>query len=162
MSLCYLDANFLIAHLRQASNDADPRFATWRDAVLDEVGQDRALISALVLDELVYRLVVTWLKDLGDGDPLGTYRNSTHQAMERTRSKLKALWKAVDALDLELLPTDKAVADRARRLMDEDALGSRDAFHAAHAVENGCEWIVSADADFDAVAGLQRLGPESR
>ena len=162
MSLCYLDANFLLAHLRQGGKDPDPRFAPWREAVLDEVGPDRALISGLVLDEVVYRSVVTWLKESGDKDPVRTYRYSSRQAMERTRPKLKALWKAVDALDLELLLTHKAVVDRARRLMDEDALGSRDAFHAAHALENGCDWIVSADADFDRVAGLERLGPESR
>lgn len=160
MSLCYLDSNFLLSHLRQGGKNADPRFVPWREAVLDEISPDRAIISPLVLDEVVYRAAVTWLKELGDRDPVGTYRHSTRQAMDRVRPQLRSLWRAIDALDLDLAPTDTPVVDRARRFMDENRLGSRDAFHAAHAIESGCDWIVSSDSDFDDVSGVQRLGPE--
>ena len=152
-------ANFLLSHLRQDAKNADPRVAQWREAVINEMGPDRASISALVLDEVVYRSVVTWLRELGDKDPVGTYRRSTRQSMERTRSNLRTLWGAIDALDLEILQTNAAVSARARQLMDQAALGSRDAFHAAHAIENGCDWIVSADPDFDGLTSIRRLAP---
>jgi predicted nucleic acid-binding protein len=38
-------------------------------------------------------------------------------------------------------------------------LAPRDAFHAAHAIEAGCDIIASADTDFDRVDGLRRLAP---
>ena len=131
----------------------------WRTAVIQEIGSDRAVVSALVFDEVVYRSVVSWLKELGDRDPVTTYRRETRDAMQRMRSRLRTLWKAIDALDLEMKGTDQLVVDRARHLMETEHLGARDACHAAHAIERGCDWIVSADPDFDELRDIQRLGP---
>jgi predicted nucleic acid-binding protein len=162
VSLCYLDSNFLLSHLRQSETSPDPRFDPWRQATVEEIGPDRAVISALVLDEVVYRAVVTWLKELGDRDPITTYRRTTRDAMQRVRPRLRTLWTAIDSLDLETMATDQAVIDRARHLMDAERLGARDAFHAAHAIEKGCDWIVTADSDFDGLTEIRRLGPAAR
>lgn len=55
--------------------------------------------------------------------------------------------------------TDQRVVDRARVLLTDPGLAPRDAFHAAHALEAGCELVASSDPDFDRVVGLRRLRP---
>lgn len=156
MTRCYLDTNFLYVHFRQ-HNDAD--VVRWRQAVEMELGGDFGVISTLVLDELAYRSVLGWLRDRGDKNPITTFRRSTSDVMHSMRKRLERLWTAIDELELELAVADKSVAARATALMSEPGLAPRDAFHAAHALECGCEVIVSSDPDYDRVLGLRRLAP---
>lgn len=158
MSRCYLDTNFLYAHLRSKRGGSLGPVEAWRARVLGELG-DGGVISALVFDELAYRLVLAWLRDDGDSDPLSTYRADPGTAMRVARRRLNATWRAVDLLTLQLQPTDHAVIDRAKALMARPGLAPRDAFHAAHALEAGCGLIASSDVSFDRVSGLQRLAP---
>lgn len=158
MSRCYLDTNFLYAHLRSKRGGALGPVEAWRTQVLGELGEG-GVISALVFDELAYRLVLAWLRDDGDADPLSTYRADPGAAMRAARRRLSAAWRALDLLALELQSTDGAVVDRAKALMARPGLAPRDAFHAAHAIEAGCGLIASSDAGFDRVSGLRRLGP---
>lgn len=159
MSRGYLDANYLYVHLRQPRRTPDPRVSEWRRRVLVELGDDAAVISALVLDELVYRLILAWLGDDGDTDPLSTYRRDAAQVTRSMKSRLTRTWKAIDRLNLELAITDQRVVDRARQLLVRPGFAPRDAFHTAHALEAGCEIIASSDPDFDRVDGLRRLAP---
>jgi predicted nucleic acid-binding protein len=125
----------------------------------EELASDAGVISGLVLDELAYRSVLGWLRDAGDAAPIATFRTSAHSVMRRMRSRLNRLWKAIEALDLELAPTDKAVCRVAMELMTDPGLSPRDAFHAAHALDSKCPVIVSSDPDYDRLDGLRRLGP---
>jgi predicted nucleic acid-binding protein len=79
--------------------------------------------------------------------------------MRRMRTRLARLWKAVDDYDFELTTTDRVVTRRAIALMSNPGLGPRDAFHAAHALDSGCEVIVSSDPDYDQGRGIRRLAP---
>jgi predicted nucleic acid-binding protein len=160
VSRCYLDANYLYVHFRQPRRGAAPWVADWRRTIRAEVAGDATVISALVLDELFYRLILAWLGDDGDPDPLMTYRRRAAEVTRSMKSRLARLWKAVDRLELELAVTDSRVVDRARGLLTDPGLAPRDAFHAAHALESACELIASSDPDFDRVEGLRRLGPE--
>ena len=128
-------------------------------AVDQELGSDSGVISGLVLDELAYRSVLAWLRDAGDKDPISTFRRSTSVVMRRMRIRLDRVWTAIDALDFELATTDRSVTHRAIRLMSDPGLAPRDAFHAAHALDAGCQVIVSSDPAFDTVPRLARLGP---
>jgi predicted nucleic acid-binding protein len=159
LSRCYLDTNFLYVHLRSGRAQAPGPLEDWRGAVLDQVTLDGAAISALVHDELAYRLILAWLRDDGVKDPLSAYRADAQTVMRAVRPRLTATWRAVDSLSLELQVTDGAVVERARSLMARPGLGPRDAFHAAHALAAGCEVIASTDAAFDDVPGLRRLAP---
>lgn len=160
MSRCYLDTNFLYGHLRQRREKAEPNFHRWRERVLAEMGGDPGISSALVMDELAYRSVLAWLRETGEAEPIAKFRKASGEVMRLMRPRLRRFWAAVDALLLEVIPTDGAVLVRARGLMANPGLAPRDAFHAAHAVESGCEWIVSADPDFDRLKQqLPRLGP---
>ena len=79
--------------------------------------------------------------------------------MKRMRSRLVALWKALDGLDLDWAPSRPLSQRLAQSLMSDPGLEPRDAFHAAYAIDGGCKWIVSSDVAFDRVPGLDRLGP---
>lgn len=159
MTRCYIDTNFLFAYSRRASQDPDPRLDSWRSLVDHEVGADPGVISALVLDELAYRAVLTWLRDAGDTDPMSTFRKSAPAVMRRMRGRLSRLWNAIDKLDFEIAVTDRAVTRQAMELMSDPGLSPRDAFHAAHALDSGCPVIVSADPDYDRLAVIRRVGP---
>lgn len=159
MSRCYLDTNFIYAHLRAKRGATLGLVEAWRARVLSEIEDGGGVISGLVLDELAYRLVLAWLRDDGDSDPLSTYRADTRKAMRATRRRLTTTWRAVDSLSLELQPTEHAVIEAAKTLMAQPGLPPRDAFHAAHALKAGCHLIASSDAGFDEVSGLQRVAP---
>jgi predicted nucleic acid-binding protein len=159
LSRCYLDTNFLYVHLRSGRSGAGQPLEDWRGRVLTQVNAEGGVISALVHDELAYRLILAWLHDDGVGDPLASYRADPHKAMRTVRRRLTATWRAVDSLSLELQPTDAAVVERARSLMARPGLAPRDAFHAAHALNAGCSVIASSDAVFDDVPKLRRLSP---
>lgn len=159
MTRCYLDTNFLFAYSRRSGNDPDARLDAWRRLVDEELGDDAGVISALVLDELAYRAVLTWLRDAGDEDPLATFRKSAPAVMRRMRGRLRRLWKAIDEMDFEVAVTDRSVTRRAMELMSDPGLSPRDAFHAAHALDSRCPVIVSSDPDYDRLSALRRVGP---
>lgn len=159
MSRCYLDTNFIYAHLRAKRGATLGPVEAWRTRVLSEMEDGSGVISALVLDELAYRLILAWLRDDGDHDPLSTYRADPATAMRSTRRRLTATWRAVDSLSLELQPTRHEVVERAKSLMAKPGLAPRDSFHAAHALEAGCDLIASSDSGFDEVPGLRRIAP---
>ncbi len=158
MSRCYLDTNFVYAHLRSKRGGSLGPVEAWRATVLGEM-DNAGVISALVIDELAYRLVLAWLRDDGDDDPLSSYREDPGAVMGAMRRRLGEAWRAVDSLGLELQPTDGAVVDRAKSLMSRPGLAPRDAFHAAHAIEAECTLIASSDSHFDRVPGLRLLAP---
>jgi predicted nucleic acid-binding protein len=155
---CYLDTNFLYAHLR-AGPERSETMDAWRRRAITEMAGDRPVISALVVDELAYRLVLAWLRDDGESDPLSTFRRDPLDVMRAMRRRLRATWAAIDRLDTDLIATGSRVVDAAKKLMDQPGLTPRDAFHAGHATSAGCAVIVSADPAFDSVRGLSRLGP---
>lgn len=127
--------------------------------MLDGLGDGAGVISGLVLDELAYRLVLAWLRDDGDGDPLSTFRADAGTAMRTMQRRLSTAWRAIDSLPLELQPTEHTVVVGAKALMARPGLPPRGAFHAAHALAAGCDVIVSSDADFARVRGLRLLAP---
>jgi predicted nucleic acid-binding protein len=157
LTRCYLDTNFLYVHLRSPLGAA--AIEDWRDRVLSTLTVDGGVISALVLDELAYRLVLAWLRDDGDRDPLSTYRADARAVMRDVGPRPTATWQALDVLSLELQTTDHAVVARAKMLMVRPGLAPRDAFHAAHALEAGCRVIASSDPAFGEVPGLRLLAP---
>jgi predicted nucleic acid-binding protein len=160
VSRCYLDTNFLYSHLRSPRTEAEAQVvAGWRTRVLAEVTVDGGVISALVLDELAYRLVLAWLREDGERDPLAKFRADSGGVMRAMRARLARIWQSLDSLSLELQPTDKAVVEQAKSLMADPCLGPRDAFHGAHALVADCRAIASADPAFDELAGITRISP---
>jgi predicted nucleic acid-binding protein len=154
-----LDTNFLFGLLRQVDDGGGTDFVDWRQRVQVELESDPPLISGLVIDELTHRLVLAWLRDGGDSDPLTTFRRSTATVMRRMRRHLSSLWTAIDQLDADLAPTDWSVVQLAEGLMTDPGLRPGDAFHAAYAIGGRCRWIVSSDPGFDLLDRVRRVGP---
>lgn len=159
MTRVYLDTNYLFGLLRAHEAAGDEEFRAWRRRVEQEIGEDPALVTDLVVDELAYRLVLAWLRDADDAAPLTTYRRSTSAVLRKLRPKLSVLWKALDSLDLDWATGGPASRHIAQTLMDDPGLSPRDAFHAAYAIDSQCARIVSSDAAFDRVHRVSRLGP---
>jgi predicted nucleic acid-binding protein len=145
-------------HLRSRASATTP-IEEWRRSVVTQVAADGGVISALVLDELAYRLILAWLREDGVADPLTKYRTEPQITMRAVRRRLTTTWRAIDALALELCPTDRAVITRAQALIAKPGLGPRDAFHAAHALAATCSLIASTDTAFERVPGLTCVAP---
>lgn len=159
LSRCYIDTNFLYVHLHAGDQETRAWAAAWRGGLEEELADDAGVISGLVIDELAYRSVLTWLREDGDTDPLTTFRNRSRAVMSTMRGRLRRIWDAVDELDLEIALTDRGVAHRATELMSDPGIPPRDAFHAAHAIDAECAVIVSSNSDYDLLPDLRRLGP---
>jgi predicted nucleic acid-binding protein len=160
VSRVYLDANFLFGLVRQRDGHGSTGFSAWRERVQAAAAEDPPAVSGLVIDEVTYRLVLSWLRDAGDAEPLTTYRREGRAVMRRMRQPLGWLWKALDRLDADVVPTDRSVVQLAQGLMSDPGLAPRDAFHAAHAIGGRCRWLVSSDPAFDLQDRVERLGPE--
>jgi len=63
--------------------------------------------------------------------------------------------------NLKFLNVKRSVVLRAQSLMEKYKIKPRDAIHAATALENGIETIVSYDRDFDKLEEIKRLDPHS-
>lgn len=58
---------------------------------------------------------------------------------------------------LEFIDVDRAVVSKAQELMELYFLGPRDAIHAATALVNGANEIISDDSDFDKIEEIKRI-----
>ncbi len=63
----------------------------------------------------------------------------------------------LDLPNIQLLDTDREVISKAQDLIDSYEVKPRDAIHAAAAIINGAEEILSEDTDFDAIHELKRV-----
>jgi predicted nucleic acid-binding protein len=81
-----------------------------------------------------------------------------HFELSGRGGELTGLTRAVYAVFTPLLPVTDEVVARALDL-DVHGIGANDRIHAATCLENGIDTIVTADADFDRVRGLQRVDP---
>ena len=69
--------------------------------------------------------------------------------------------KLLEFPNLKLLNVKRSVVLRAQKLMEKYGIKPRDAIHAATALENGVETIVSYDRDFDKLEEIKRLEPRN-
>ena len=63
--------------------------------------------------------------------------------------------------NLKFLNVKRNVVLKAQKLMEKYMIKPRDAIHAATALENGVETIVSYDRDFDKLEEIRRVEPRS-
>lgn len=78
----------------------------------------------------------------------------------RRGTRTDAVSEARDVMTFcRLYPFDREVLDLSVDLVESRGMRGRDAVHAATALVHGFDKIVSADRDFDGLAGLGRLDP---
>jgi len=61
--------------------------------------------------------------------------------------------------NLIFIDANKNIISMAQKLIKRYNLKPRDAIHAATAISQGCQEIISEDSDFDRVEELKRVGP---
>lgn len=108
----------------------------------------RAIVERLARGELAGEVSVEILQEIVHV----RRRRGERDAGERVR-EIEAWGILVHAFDVGDLNTALALLD------EQPDLHTRDAIHAATARNRGIELIVSADADFDRLPGLQRIDP---
>ena len=77
------------------------------------------------------------------------------------KSSIELGRKFLEFPNLKFLSVKRSVILRAQRLMEKYKIKPRDAIHAATALENNIETIVSYDRDFDKLEEIKRLDPRS-
>ncbi len=133
--MLYVDSNvFIYPALYEAATD---RYAKAAKQELREIASGRLNASTcwLTWDEVVW--VVR--KTVGP-------KEASHQG--------RAL---LDLPNLQFLDIDQRILSSAQDLLDSYELTPRDAIHAATAIVNGIEEILSDDVDFDVVKELRRV-----
>lgn len=133
---CFLDTNiFMYAAGREHPLKA-PCVAILRRVAIEEL---EALTNAEVLQEILYRYSA-----IGEGE------RGLHLARL-----------AVDQVGGEVLPITLADMQRAFDLVARygTTIKSRDAIHAATALNHGVKHIVSVDSHFDVIEGITRVDP---
>lgn len=122
-----------------------------------ENGELLAYTSVLTFDELVYRLLLGFIRDELPGSPIDHLRQNQQTLVARFYSLFQShLDKFLHFPNLQLID----VTDKDMNLMTKNIkiyqLLPRDALHLAAMQKVGCMHIVSHDAGFDHIAGLHR------
>jgi predicted nucleic acid-binding protein len=126
----YLDANvFIYATINTKELGEKSRFLLQKI----QQGAERAETSALTFDEVFWAIK----------------KHNFELALEACEAML-------NFPNLEIISVDREVASSALQLIGEYHLAPRDAIHAATAIAEKADTIVSTDADFDKVKELKR------
>ena len=130
--MIYLDTNVFISALSPEEINKEAH------AILVKIanGKVNAATSCLTWDELVWGLRKFFSKDI----------------ITKTGRNFLAL------PNLILLNVDSNVVSMAQTIVEKYTIAPRAALHAAAAIRNGAEFIISDDRDFDKIKEIKRLG----
>jgi len=129
--MIYIDSNvFLYAMLNRE------RIGNRARALLGEVqqGKKHACSSVLTFDEIVWSVL-------------------RHRGREEAVAAGEGF---LNFPNLKLIPADGDLAAKALEIIKKHGLGPRDAIHAASAISQNAETIISSDQHLDKIAGLHR------
>jgi len=99
-----------------------------------------------------------------DNEPLGTDVEVLQEVLHRylaiqRRDAIGPAWDAIVGVVDVIHPIEREDVERARRLIDvAPALSARDALHVAVMQRHGITRILSFDAGFDGILGIERIG----
>jgi predicted nucleic acid-binding protein len=131
--MLYLDANvFVYAAINTEEAGKKAR------ALLQKIqqGEERAATSALTFDEVFWSI------------------------KKRAPELALGICQAMLAFpNLDIVAVDKELAQSALKIINEYNLAPRDAIHAAAAMAQKTEWIISTDRHFDKLKELKRKPP---
>ena len=156
-SRVFLDTNILLYAIAE-----HPRFGFWCDGLLDRIhrGELAGHVSVIVLNELVHKLMIgevaqkTGLKP-GQVIP---YVKRQSEILE-TLEAYEIVAQVEASYGLRILGVTSDSFQTARRLMQTHRLLSNDALHLAVMYEAGVRDLVTGDADFDGIEGIQVWKP---
>jgi len=131
---CFLDANLVMYSVGGSHPLRDP---CKRVLERTKSGEIRAVTNTEVLQEILHRYFSIGKPDIGE-----------------------IAYASLIQLCVAVFPVTLAEMNRALELMKANpAITSRDAVHAATMINNGVKEIISTDAHFDLIPGIQRIDP---
>lgn len=130
----FLDSNILIHYYLSKTREGPPCATLMRRI---SSGEQKASISPLVVDEVLYILIKKRGRDFAQ----------------------RALQAALMNPNLQILSVDQAALSRLPAYL-EQGMEPRDALHAATMAVHGISTICSFDEGFDSVAGIRRQLPK--
>lgn len=129
--MLYLDANVFIFAALNTEEDGDKAVILLKEI---QQGIEKAVTSALTFDEVFWEV---------------KRNRGIEKALETTEAML-------NFPNIEIVPADKETVSLALRIIRKYQLAPRDAIHAATAITEKADFIVSTDAHFDKVKELKR------
>ena len=132
--MIYLDTNIFLYPLLGNDSKSDLCLAILQKVAAGEID---AGTSALTWDEFYYTLI---------------YKIGKERTHELSKDFLTTP-------NLIFFDATEEIINRSHELAQQFNLKPRDAIHAATAILNKCDSIVSDDKDFDSVKGLKRVAP---
>ena len=128
--MLYLDSNvFIYAAINMQALGEDARSLLQKI----QLGEEKAETSALTFDEVFWAVK----------------KHSQEAALEACQALL-------NFPNLEIVPVDQELVLLALRLIEEHHLAPRDAIHAATAIADKADAMISTDAHFDKLKELKR------
>jgi predicted nucleic acid-binding protein len=147
----YLDTNAFYYFLRGVTPAAQSLF----HAI--QVGSYQAYTSVLTFDELAYRILLALIRDKYGNSPQDRLRQAEHTIIAEFYPQVaQRLEQLQNYPNLHLVDVTASDLDMMHRLILQYHLRPRDGLHLAAMYQCGCLTIVSQDADFDHVPGIQR------
>jgi uncharacterized protein len=134
-AVLYLDANILIFAALNTEVIGEKAVSLLKKI---QLGEEKAVTSALTFDEVFWEV-------------------KHNRGIERALDTAEAM---LNFPNLEILPADKQIVSSALLIIKKYNLGPRDAIHAATAIAEKADYIVSTDAHFDKVKELRRKNIE--
>jgi len=130
----YLDANVFIFAALNTEEEGNKAVALLKRI---QQGEVKAITSVLTFDEVFWEV-------------------KRNRGMEKALETAEAI---LNFPNLEIVSADREVASSALQIIREYHLSPRDAIHAATAIAEKADIIVSTDTHFDKVKGLRRKLP---
>jgi len=154
----FVDANVLHLYLRGPKSIRDKCTGLLERI---EKGEVKGYTSALVLDELAYKLLLRRIEETHRRNPLAMIEERPSAIGEFSTYVDEGLNIVLGIKGLELLAIGRHHAEEFVAYMKKYSLLPRDALHLSSMMTIGCKNIASTDEDFDSIPGILRWSPSS-
>jgi predicted nucleic acid-binding protein len=152
----FIDANVFHFYLR-GPDDVKKACVSFLQRV--EKREIRDITSALVLDEVMYKILLKSIEDKHNKNPVDVIRKSVEEIGIESREVKKAIDIILGIRNLSVLSVDQNQVEDSVDLMQKYSVLARDAIHLSTMKSIECKDLISADRDFDLVQDIVRWSP---
>jgi len=124
-----------------------------------EAKEIKGYTSALVLDELIYKILLKKVEEKHRKNPLVVLQDHPEEVSVHSREIRRAVEIVLGIEALDVLAVEKSHIEDAVDQMQKHSVLPRDAIHLSVMSSLNCHDIASADGDFDRVADIIRWTP---
>ncbi len=155
-SVVFVDANIFHFFLRGPSSLQRACTAFLRRIESEEIA---GYTSALVLDELIYKILLKKVEEKHRRNPLAVLKEHPDEVSVHSREIRRAVEILLGIEALDVIAVEKSHIEDAVDWMQNHSVLPRHAIHLSVMSSLACHDIASADSDFDRVTGISRWTP---